>query len=163
MQISADNFLRTTLLTTPFGALQTVAILLGCYCAYRVRIKSAVLVALMALTVIGCGMIYSQGVRPESFQQSVGLAGYYLMAFLYGGPPLIVSWDDCQHRRTDQEIGVGRLVSHAAQPLTPVASWPCSTRPRLRGTSSGHCSLSPRTGPHITFPVRARLWAFLSL
>jgi hypothetical protein len=33
----------------PFGALQTIAILLGCYCAAKLRIKSAVLAGFMIL------------------------------------------------------------------------------------------------------------------
>lgn len=79
---------RTTLLSMPFGALQTIAILIGCYCAYKVRIKSAILAALMAIVVAGCGMVYSQGasfVATGQFQQGIALAGYYLMAFLFGG------------------------------------------------------------------------------
>jgi hypothetical protein len=83
---------RTTLLSMPFGALQTIAILIGCYCAYKVRLKSAILCTLMVIVVAGCGMVYSQGVNRANFNQGIALAGYYLMAFLFGGNPLIVSW-----------------------------------------------------------------------
>lgn len=76
----------------PFGALQTIAILIGCYCAYKVRIKSAILCVLMVIVVAGCAMVYSQGANPGNFNQGIALGGYYLMAFLFGGNPLIVSW-----------------------------------------------------------------------
>lgn len=33
----------------PFGALQTIAILIGCFAAYRLKLKSAVLSGLMVL------------------------------------------------------------------------------------------------------------------
>lgn len=98
-------------MTMPFGALQTIAILIGCYSAYKFRIKSAILSFLMLLVsfanlqpimngladpqaVAGCVMLYTQAVAPTfgSQQQSVSLGGYYLLAFLFGGNPLIVSW-----------------------------------------------------------------------
>lgn len=46
--ICADGF-RTTLLTMPFGILQTIAILIGCYCAQKFKIKSAIFAFLMLL------------------------------------------------------------------------------------------------------------------
>lgn len=81
----------TTLLSMPFGALQTIAILFGCYCAAKLRIKSAILAGLMVLVVAGCAMIYVESISND-FTASVALGGYYLMAFLFGGNPLIVSW-----------------------------------------------------------------------
>ena len=81
----------TTLLSMPFGALQTIAILIGCFAAYRIKLKSAILAILMALVVAGCAMIYVEG-NATNFNRSVGLGGYYLMAFLFGGNPIIVSW-----------------------------------------------------------------------
>ena len=36
-------------------------------------------------------MIYVEG-NAATFNRSVALAGYYLMAFLFGGNPVIVSW-----------------------------------------------------------------------
>lgn len=36
-------------------------------------------------------MIYIEGIA-DNFKASVALGGYYLMAFLFGGNPLIVSW-----------------------------------------------------------------------
>ena len=84
----------TTLLTMPFGALQTIAILVGCYCAQKLRFKSPVLLFLMLIAVAGCAMLYSQAVTtPFGInQRNISLGGYYLLAFLFGGNPLIVSW-----------------------------------------------------------------------
>lgn len=36
-------------------------------------------------------MIYVEGTS-NNFQQNVALGGYYLLAFLFGGNPIIVSW-----------------------------------------------------------------------
>ena len=36
-------------------------------------------------------MIYVEGTS-TNFKSSVALGGYYLMAFLFGGNPIIVSW-----------------------------------------------------------------------
>jgi len=88
-----DKFI-TTLLTMPFGALQTIAILVGCYCAQKLRYKSPVLLFLMLIAVAGCIMLYTQAVTVPfgTQQQQISLGGYYLLAFLFGGNPLIVSW-----------------------------------------------------------------------
>jgi hypothetical protein len=40
----------TRTVSMPFGFLQTVAILIGCYAAYKFKIKSAVLVGLTLVT-----------------------------------------------------------------------------------------------------------------
>jgi len=84
---------KTTLLNMPFGILQTIAILIGCYAATKFRMKSIVLIGLMILVVAGLVMQYTEGTRPAAnFRQAVALSGYYLMAFLFGGNPIIVSW-----------------------------------------------------------------------
>lgn len=83
---------RTTLLTMPFGALQSICILIGCYCAYKVKFKSLVLNVAMLFVVAGCAMIFSQASNPSSFNSGVALGGYYLMATLFAANPLIVSW-----------------------------------------------------------------------
>ena len=75
----------------PFGALQTIAIVLGCMVAAKFRIKSLALTGLMIIVVAGSSMLYSQGTS-SNFSQPVALAGYYLLAFLFGGNPIIVSW-----------------------------------------------------------------------
>lgn len=74
----------TTLLTMPFGFLQTVAILIGCYCATKFKVKSAVLVGLMSIVVAGSAMLYYEGTS-GNFRQGVALAGYYLLSMLFGG------------------------------------------------------------------------------
>lgn len=81
----------TTLLNIPFGALQTIAILIGCYCAAKFKIKAASLVALMIIALAGAAMLYVEA-KGTTFSQPVALSGYYLLAFLFGGNPLIVSW-----------------------------------------------------------------------
>jgi len=88
-----DKFI-TTLLTMPFGALQTIAILVGCYCAQVFRYKSPVLLILMLIAVGGCVMLYTQAVTVpfDQNQKNISLGGYYLLSFLFGGNPLIVSW-----------------------------------------------------------------------
>lgn len=82
------------LLTMPFGFLQTLAILFGCYCAYKFRVKSIILTFLMLITVGGCVMLYTQAVTVPfgDAQRNISLGGYYLLSFLFGGNPLIVSW-----------------------------------------------------------------------
>ena len=42
-------------------------------------------------TIAGLGLLYGQGVS-ANFNQGAALGGYYLLAFLFGGNPLIVSW-----------------------------------------------------------------------
>lgn len=69
----------------PFGALQTIAILIGCYCAQKVSNKSGILSFLMAIAVGGCVMLYTQSAAAlgvptlTQAQQSISLGGYYLL------------------------------------------------------------------------------------
>lgn len=81
---------RTTLLTMPFGALQLIVILLASYLAQTARVKGAILAALMLPVVAGLAMLYAIP-RTDSAQGAL-LAGYYLLAFIFGGNPLIVTW-----------------------------------------------------------------------
>ncbi|KAI2185649.1 hypothetical protein LOZ21_003763 [Ophidiomyces ophidiicola] len=81
----------TTLLNMPFGATQVVAILASSYAAQKMRLKSAVLVAILVPVVGGLAVLYGlAGARATTRAASVG--GYYLLAFLFGGNPLIVAW-----------------------------------------------------------------------
>ncbi|KAE8350554.1 major facilitator superfamily domain-containing protein [Aspergillus coremiiformis] len=84
-----DKF-RTTLLNMPFGALQFVVILLSSYLAQKARLKAIVLAVFMLPVVAGLVLLYVLP-RNESVQGSL-MAGYYLLSFLFGGNPLIVSW-----------------------------------------------------------------------
>ena len=81
---------KTSLLNMPFGALQFIVIILASYCATKLKLKSAILGAFMIPVVAGLAMLYVLG-RSKS-QQAPLLVGYYLLAFLFGGNPLIVSW-----------------------------------------------------------------------
>lgn len=81
---------RTTLLTMPFGALQFIIILLASYLAQTARVKSAIIAAFMLPVIAGLAILYAVA-RTKSVQSQL-LAGYYLLAFLFGGNPLIVTW-----------------------------------------------------------------------
>lgn len=75
----------TTLLTMPFGALQTIAILIGCFSAQRFSNKAGIFAFLMAVAVGGCVMLYTQALAAYGVpaltqsQQSISLGGYYLL------------------------------------------------------------------------------------
>ena len=74
----------------PFGALQVLIILLASYAAQKCRIKSAVLIALTLPVIAGLAVLY---VVPRSDSHEAALlVGYYLLAFLFGGNPIIVAW-----------------------------------------------------------------------
>ncbi|KAK8845364.1 hypothetical protein IAR55_006077 [Kwoniella newhampshirensis] len=81
----------TSLLNMPFGFLQFMAILAGCYVATKFRIKSAVLAVFVLPVIIGLVLLYVEETS-SNFKQAPALVGYYLLAFLYGGNPIIVSW-----------------------------------------------------------------------
>lgn len=84
-----DNY-KTTLLNMPFGALQLIVILVASYLAQKARLKAAILAAFMLPVVAGLAILYAIP-RNQSVQGAL-LAGYYLLAFLFGGNPLIVTW-----------------------------------------------------------------------
>ncbi|QGA18972.1 hypothetical protein EYB26_006657 [Talaromyces marneffei] len=83
------NAEKSSLMSMPFGALQCIVILLSCWLAQKAHLKGAVLVGLMLPVVAGLAMLY---VIPHSGNQGPLLVGYYLLAFLYGGNPLVISW-----------------------------------------------------------------------
>lgn len=78
----------TTLLNMPFGAIQFIIILLSSYAAQKSKLKSVVLVLLVLPVLAGLAMLYA---LPRSDTAAL-LGGYYLVAFLFGSNPLIVSW-----------------------------------------------------------------------
>jgi hypothetical protein len=78
----------TSLLNMPFGAVQFIIILLASYAAQKAKLKSVVLVILVLPVVVGLAMLYA---LPRS-DIAACLGGYYLLAFLFGSNPLIVSW-----------------------------------------------------------------------
>ncbi|KAJ5729756.1 uncharacterized protein N7483_004264 [Penicillium malachiteum] len=81
---------RTSLLTMPFGALQFVIILVASWLAQTARIKSIILATFMLPVIAGLAILYV--VTHTDANQGKLLAGYYLLAFLFGGNPLIVTW-----------------------------------------------------------------------
>lgn len=84
------NSYRTSLLNIPFGAVQILVILLASYAAQRARLKSAVLATLMLPVLAGLVILYL--LQRNRSDQPALLAAYYLLAFLFGGNPLIVVW-----------------------------------------------------------------------
>ena len=81
---------KTSLLNMPFGALQFIIILLASWAAQRLKIKSAVLVTITLPVIAGLAILYS--IPHTDANEGPLLAGYYLLAFLFGGNPLIVAW-----------------------------------------------------------------------
>ncbi|KAG4253884.1 hypothetical protein FPRO06_11177 [Fusarium proliferatum] len=78
----------TSLLNIPFGAVQLLVIFPASYLAHRYRVKSIFLIAVMLPVLAGAVMLHQLNrdhVAPL-------LAAYYMLAFLFGGNPLIVSW-----------------------------------------------------------------------
>jgi MFS family permease len=80
----------TSLLNMPFGAMQLLVIFVGSYLAQKARIKGAILAVLMLPVVAGLAVLYA--VPRGTNDQAALLVGYYLLAFLFGGNPLIVTW-----------------------------------------------------------------------
>lgn len=80
----------TSLLTMPFGALQSIMIILASYLAQTARVKGVILSAFMLPVVAGLAILYAVP-RTDSATGAL-LAGYYLLAFLFGGNPLVVTW-----------------------------------------------------------------------
>lgn len=78
----------TSLLNIPFGAVQFLIILAASFAAQKAKMKSAVLAVFMLPVVTGLAMLYTLGRN----RQAPLLVAYYLLAFLFGGNPLIVSW-----------------------------------------------------------------------
>jgi hypothetical protein len=80
----------TSLLNMPFGAVQIIIIILASYAAQKSRLKFPILIALFLPDVAGLAMLY---VLPRTnANQAALLASYYLLAFKFGGNPLIISW-----------------------------------------------------------------------
>lgn len=80
----------TSLLNMPFGAVQFLVILASSYAAQKAKLKGAVLLVLMLPVVVGLAILYA--LPRDSAHLAPNLAGYYLLAFLFGGNPLLVTW-----------------------------------------------------------------------
>ncbi|KAL7912435.1 putative MFS transporter [Trichoderma velutinum] len=85
----SDKYM-TSLLNMPFGALQTIVILLASFLAQKARVKGVILMLFMIPVVAGLAVLYS--VPRDDSAKAALLVGYYLLAFLFGGNPLIVTW-----------------------------------------------------------------------
>ncbi|KAJ7106892.1 MFS transporter [Mycena epipterygia] len=91
--IGFDKF-RTSLLNMPFGGFQIIVIFFASYAAYRFKMKSLIMAVLVLPVLAGLIILYKLH-RPN---EGGLLVGYYLLAFLYGVNPLIVSWLDKEER-----------------------------------------------------------------
>lgn len=81
---------KTSLLNMPFGAMQLIVILFASWAAQRFKIKSLFLFLLTLPVIAGAAMLYT--ISHTKAHEGALLAAYYLLAFLFGGNPLIVSW-----------------------------------------------------------------------
>lgn len=100
----------STLLNIPFGALQLIVILFASFAAKRFSIKSVVLVSLVVPVIAGLAMLYALPSKPTAPL----LAGYYLLAFLFGGNPLIVSWIVANTAGTTKKSAVMSIYNAAS-------------------------------------------------
>ncbi|RSH89024.1 hypothetical protein EHS25_002686 [Saitozyma podzolica] len=85
------NTYTSTLLNMPFGALQGIAIVAGSYAAYKFKFKSPMLMIEVILGLVGTILLYLAN-KAATVQQGLALAGYYLLAFLFGVSPIIYAW-----------------------------------------------------------------------
>jgi MFS transporter, ACS family, DAL5 transporter family protein len=79
----------TSLLNIPFGAVQLIVIFPASYLAHRFRVKSVFLCLVLLPVLAGTVMLYL--LRRENNTPPL-LAAYYMLAFIFSGNPLIVSW-----------------------------------------------------------------------
>jgi hypothetical protein len=82
---------NSSLLNMPFGFLKFICILIASYAVYKLRFKSAVLGLFVVPVIVGLAVLTAEA-SGSNFKQAPALVGYYLLAFLFGGNPLIVSW-----------------------------------------------------------------------
>ncbi|TKX22556.1 MFS transporter-like protein 94 [Elsinoe australis] len=78
----------TSLLNIPFGAVQLLIIIVSSYAAHKAKLKGLILAILILPVVIGLVVLY---VLPRT-RTAPNLVAYYLLACLFGGNPLIVTW-----------------------------------------------------------------------
>lgn len=80
----------TSLLNIPFGFVQFVIIMFASWAAQRFKTKSVILASLTLPVIAGLAMLYA--IPRTKGHEGALVAGYYLLAFLFGGNPLIVAW-----------------------------------------------------------------------
>lgn len=66
-----------------------IVILSASYAAQKFGVKSLMLILFMLPALAGLVILYVEA-NGTNFQQGPALAGYYLLAFIFGGNPLIV-------------------------------------------------------------------------
>ncbi|KAI1361854.1 major facilitator superfamily domain-containing protein [Xylaria arbuscula] len=90
--INGLNFDKYTssLLNIPFGFVQWVIILLASWLVQRFRIKSAIVLVFILPVIAGLAVLYAVPRTPD--HTGPLLAGYYLLAFLFGTIPVVVAW-----------------------------------------------------------------------
>ncbi|KAJ5503759.1 Major facilitator superfamily domain general substrate transporter [Penicillium fimorum] len=81
---------ETSLLNIPFGAMQTIVIIGGCWASYKLKLKSAILIGFMIPVVVGIAVLYALPHEPS--KQGPLLLAYYLCSFLFAANPLLLSW-----------------------------------------------------------------------
>ncbi|KAM0256868.1 hypothetical protein ACHAQJ_004688 [Trichoderma viride] len=81
---------KSSLLNMPFGALQVIVIFISSFLAQKAKIKGAILAVFVVPVLAGLVILYC--VPRNDSSQGALLAGYYLLAFIFAGNPLIVSW-----------------------------------------------------------------------
>lgn len=84
-----DRF-QTLLLNIPFGALQTIVVILSCWIANKMKIKGVILLGFMLPVVVGTAMLY--GLNRGKSEQPALLSAYYIVAFLFAANPLLLAW-----------------------------------------------------------------------
>jgi hypothetical protein len=84
-----DSF-QSSLLNIPFGAVQLIVILLSSWITQKFRLRFATLAAFMLPVVAGSAMLYALPRGPSS--KAALLAAYYMLAFLFAGNTLLISW-----------------------------------------------------------------------
>ena len=131
----------TALLNLPFGFLQFICIIAASYAVQKWRYKSAVLAAFVVPVIAGLAILYAEGVSSH-FNQGAALAGYYLLAFLFGGNPLIVSWMVANTAGQTKKAAIMSLYNagSAVGNIVGMSSYPTSSPLLHPLTFQVHCS-----------------------
>ncbi len=101
---------------------------------------------LMVIVVAGCAMVYSQGANPATSTRRCSRR-FYLMAFLFGGNPLIVSW----------------MIANTAVRPRSRSPWRSSTPPPPLATIVGPLLFKSVDAPYYTPGTRAVMGIFVAL
>lgn len=108
----------TSLLNIPFGAMQWLVIIFASWAAQRWKVKSVFLFMLTLPVIAGAAMLYT--ISHTKSHEGALLAAYYLLAFLFGGNPLIVAWIVANTAGTTKKSAVLSLYSQSI-PRAPLS------------------------------------------